>query len=296
MLSRVCRRRIGDLLRTCATLPVDLRSHRHVLCQLLTYRHSDRISHFAMPIVASLARATLLEAVRDRLLWLAVVVVVIAFGLAQFLNQVAITESREIQTALLAAALRVAAVFILAVFVITSMVRELGDKVTELLLSLPAPRAAQRAAVGAVRKFPRTCPLDHFPHLRAADRDGDEPVLRAVLRAGGPRVCRRCGLLPAVAFHGGDADHSRRAAAGPDPHRSRGECRRRADRAPLAGARRHDADDLAAGAGTGREHSRLGRRPDRTLPRADLFRGAFRLVPQEFLRRCHNDRLRPFLL
>src|SRR5258708_864770 len=95
-----------------------------------------------MFIVASLARATLLEAVRNRLVWLAVVVVVIAFGLAQFLNQVAITESREIQTALLAAPLRVAAVFILAVFVITSMVRELSDKVTELLLSLPAPRSA----------------------------------------------------------------------------------------------------------------------------------------------------------
>src|SRR6266704_3668801 len=95
-----------------------------------------------MPIVASLARATLLEAVRNRLLWLAVVVVVIAFGLAQFLNQVAITESREIQTALLAAPLRFAAVFIVAVFVITSMVRELSDKVTELLLSLPAPRSA----------------------------------------------------------------------------------------------------------------------------------------------------------
>jgi len=55
---------------------------------------------------------------------------------------VAITESREIQTALLAAPLRVAAVFIVAVFVITSMVRELSDKVTELLLSLPAPRSA----------------------------------------------------------------------------------------------------------------------------------------------------------
>src|SRR5260221_14057901 len=95
-----------------------------------------------MPIVASLARATLLEAVRNRLLLLAVVVVGMRFGLAHFLNQVAITESREIQTALLAAPLRVAAVFILAVFVITSMVRELSDKVTELLLSLPAPRSA----------------------------------------------------------------------------------------------------------------------------------------------------------
>jgi len=30
------------------------------------------------------------------------------------------------------------------------------------------------------------------------------------------------------------------------------------------------------------------------LPRADLFRGAFRLVPQELLRRCHNDRLQQY--
>src|SRR5260221_6453985 len=94
-----------------------------------------------MPIVASLARATLIEAVRNRLLWLAVMVVVIAFGLAQFLNQVALTESREIPTAVLAAPLRIAAVFIVAVFVITSMLSELSDNVTELLLSLPAPRS-----------------------------------------------------------------------------------------------------------------------------------------------------------
>jgi ABC-type transport system involved in multi-copper enzyme maturation permease subunit len=95
-----------------------------------------------MPIVASLARTTLLEAVRNRLVWLTVVIAVAAFGLAQFLNQVAITESREIQVALLAAPLRVAAVFIVAVFVITSMVRESNDKVTELLLSLPVPRSS----------------------------------------------------------------------------------------------------------------------------------------------------------
>lgn len=95
-----------------------------------------------MSIVASLARTTLIEAVRNRLLWLAMIVVVIAFGLAQFLNQVAITESREIQTALLAAPLRVTAVFMLAVFVITSMVRESNDKIAELLLSLPTPRYA----------------------------------------------------------------------------------------------------------------------------------------------------------
>ena len=94
-----------------------------------------------MSMIATLARTTILEAVRNRLLWLTVLVVVIAFGLAQFLNQVAIAETREIQTALLAAPLRAAAVFIVAAFVITSTVRESNDKVTELLLSLPAPRS-----------------------------------------------------------------------------------------------------------------------------------------------------------
>jgi len=95
-----------------------------------------------MSIVASIARTTVVEAVRNRLLWLTVAVVVLAFGLAQFLAQVAIAETMEIQAALLAAPLRVAAVFIVAVFVITSMVRESNDKITELLLSLPAPRSA----------------------------------------------------------------------------------------------------------------------------------------------------------
>lgn len=125
----------------------DLRIAVHGLTLLQAYCASFERSqpgpYFrAMPIVASLAKLTLLEAVRNRLLWLAVAVVVVAFGLAQFLSQVAITETREIQIALLAAPLRVAAVFIAAVFVITSMVRESTDKVTELLLSLPTPRAA----------------------------------------------------------------------------------------------------------------------------------------------------------
>ncbi len=124
-----------------------------------------------MPIVASLAKAVLLEAVRNRLLWLAAVVIVVAFGLAQFLNQVAITESREIQAALLAALLRVAAVFIVVTFVITSMVRESSDKVTELMLSLPAPRAtyffgkfAGYAAVALILALLCALPLALFAH------------------------------------------------------------------------------------------------------------------------------------
>lgn len=95
-----------------------------------------------MRFMVTLAGTTLLEAARNRLFWLAAIAVGVALGLAQFLNQVAITESLEIQTALLAALLRAAAVFIVATFIITSMVREANDKVTELMLSQPVPRSS----------------------------------------------------------------------------------------------------------------------------------------------------------
>ena len=96
----------------------------------------------ALRFMFTLAGITLLEAARNRLFWLAAIAVGVALGLAQFLNQLAITESLEIQVALLAALLRVAAVFIVATFIITSMVREANDKVTELMLSQPAPRTS----------------------------------------------------------------------------------------------------------------------------------------------------------
>ena len=94
-----------------------------------------------MGFVTTLARMTVLEALRERLLWLAALVVLAGALLAQFLHQVAITESREIQTAVLAALLRVSAVFMVTIVVVSGMAREAGDKVTELLLSFPVPRS-----------------------------------------------------------------------------------------------------------------------------------------------------------
>ncbi len=95
-----------------------------------------------MSFSLSVARLTLIEALRTRLPWLAAIVVALALGLAQFLGQVAIIEAAHIQATLLATLLRVTAVFIVVTFVVTSMVRETSDKVTELLLSQPAPRSA----------------------------------------------------------------------------------------------------------------------------------------------------------
>lgn len=91
--------------------------------------------------IATIARYTLLEGLRNRLMWLVAAIALIGIGISGFLNALAITESREIQVALLAALLRFSAVFLIATFVVTSMVREFNDKGLELMLALPLPRA-----------------------------------------------------------------------------------------------------------------------------------------------------------
>ncbi|MBP1204445.1 ABC-type transport system involved in multi-copper enzyme maturation permease subunit [Duganella sp. 1411] len=89
----------------------------------------------------TIARYTLLEALRNRLLWLLLAMALGAVAVSGFLNALALTESRQLQAALLGAVLRLAAVFLIATFVVTSMVREANDKGLELLMALPLPRA-----------------------------------------------------------------------------------------------------------------------------------------------------------
>lgn len=105
----------------------------------------------------TIARFTLLEARRTRLLWVLLVLLGAGFALAEFLGEVAITETREFQSGFLGALLRLGGVFLVALFVSTSMVREFNDKGLELVLSLPIGRAtyllgrlAGFAAVAAV--------------------------------------------------------------------------------------------------------------------------------------------------
>lgn len=107
---------------------------------------------------ATIARYTLLEGLRNRLLWLLLAVALAAVGLAGFLDALALTESRQLQAALLGAVLRLAAVFLIATFVVTSMVREAADKGLELLMALPLPRAVylfgKLAGFGALAMLP----------------------------------------------------------------------------------------------------------------------------------------------
>jgi len=90
---------------------------------------------------AILARFVLIEARRGGLPWLAAGSLLAALSLAAFLSQVAITESRALQVAVLAALLRACAVFLVAAQVAASTLREINDKGMELMLSLPLSRS-----------------------------------------------------------------------------------------------------------------------------------------------------------
>lgn len=92
---------------------------------------------------AVLARLVLLEARRGGLPWLALGCIALGVSLAAFLSQVAVTESRMLQAALLAAVLRAGAVFLIAAQVAGSTLREMNDRALELALSLPVSRLAQ---------------------------------------------------------------------------------------------------------------------------------------------------------
>jgi len=90
---------------------------------------------------AILARLVLLEARRGGLPWLAAGAIALGLALAAFLSQVALTEGRALQVAVVAALLRACAVFLIAAQVASSVLREINDKGLELMLSLPLPRS-----------------------------------------------------------------------------------------------------------------------------------------------------------
>ncbi|MEX2354212.1 MAG: ABC transporter permease, partial [Gammaproteobacteria bacterium] len=90
--------------------------------------------------ILTIARFTFLEAIRNRLFLLTVAGLVCLLGMAGFVGELAITETREIQAVLVASLARWFILMTTALFVITSMVRGLNDKGLELILSLPISR------------------------------------------------------------------------------------------------------------------------------------------------------------
>lgn len=94
---------------------------------------------------AIFARLALIEARRGGLAWLVVLALAGGIAIGGFLAQLALTESRMLQAAVVAALLRVCAVFVLAAQIVSSVRREIDEKRLELMLALPLARATQYA-------------------------------------------------------------------------------------------------------------------------------------------------------
>ena len=91
--------------------------------------------------IATIARYTLLEAVRTRLPHVTAAVVVLLAVASAFIGALAITEAGRMQLGVYAATVRVAAVFIAAMHVLGSMTREFNDKGLDMALALDLPRS-----------------------------------------------------------------------------------------------------------------------------------------------------------
>lgn len=90
--------------------------------------------------VLTISKFTIIESMRNRLLWLSLLVIAISFALVEFIGDLAITEHRATQIAVLAAFLRLSAVVMITMFVVSSTVRELQDKTLEMILAMPIQR------------------------------------------------------------------------------------------------------------------------------------------------------------
>lgn len=95
--------------------------------------------------ILTIARFTIIESLRNRLILLAFLVIGISFGMVEFIGDLAITEHRATQVAILAAFLRMSAVVITTLFVVSSTVRELHDKTLEMILAMPIRRGSYYA-------------------------------------------------------------------------------------------------------------------------------------------------------
>lgn len=90
--------------------------------------------------ILTIARYSLLEAIRGKIIWIASSLLIIAILLSLFISQTALTETRESQVALMAGFLRLSSVLVIIFFVISSVARDFQDKSIELLFAIAVPR------------------------------------------------------------------------------------------------------------------------------------------------------------
>ena len=92
--------------------------------------------------ILTISKFTIIEAMRNRLVLLTLLVIGISFGMIEFIGDLTITEHRVTQVAILAAFFRLSAMVIITMFVVTSTVRELNDKTLEMILAMSVRRSS----------------------------------------------------------------------------------------------------------------------------------------------------------
>jgi hypothetical protein len=105
--------------------------------------------------VATIARYTLLEALRTRLPAIALVALALLFLAGLFVEQIAVTEGARFRTGFYAASARWVTVFIIVFHVLAAVAREFDDKVLDVLLG----RLAGFLAIGTLLAGAACLPL-----------------------------------------------------------------------------------------------------------------------------------------
>ncbi len=93
------------------------------------------------PAIITIARYTLLEALRTRLPVLMLLALLALLMASFFVESIAVTEGARLQAGFYAAGVRLACVFIVGLYVLVSMTREFNDKGLDVLLALDLPRS-----------------------------------------------------------------------------------------------------------------------------------------------------------
>ncbi|OGA25644.1 MAG: hypothetical protein A3I02_09510 [Betaproteobacteria bacterium RIFCSPLOWO2_02_FULL_67_26] len=116
--------------------------------------------------IATIARYTLLEAVRTRLPALLLVTLLALLAASFFIEAISVAEGARLQAGFYAASMRLACVFIAGLYVLVSVTREFDDKGLDVLLALDLPRShlvlgklAGFLAIGALIAVAAALPL-----------------------------------------------------------------------------------------------------------------------------------------
>jgi ABC-type transport system involved in multi-copper enzyme maturation permease subunit len=91
--------------------------------------------------IATIARYTLLEALRTRLAGLVLVMLAVLLAASYFILSISIIEGTRFQAGFYAAGARFACVFAVGLYVLVSVMREFDDKGFDVLLALDLPRS-----------------------------------------------------------------------------------------------------------------------------------------------------------